>query len=161
MDGFRAVLIVQALLGAFDTVWYHEVHLGLAGRPACAREVRLHGLRALTYAGLFVAVATTHFRGPWVLLYGLPLAAELVLTLLDFAEEARSRGPGLFPAGERVTHLVMAAVHGGLWVLLLRSAADPAGCALAEPTVAGGFLVLAALGALGSGIRDLWAAGLQ
>ena len=44
------LLFVQALLGAFDTLYYHEYRLRLPHGHASGTELRLHAARDFAYA---------------------------------------------------------------------------------------------------------------
>jgi hypothetical protein len=55
----------QGLLGAFDTLYYHEWRARLPGGvPGTAPELKLHGARDLVYAVLFGALPFLRFEAP-------------------------------------------------------------------------------------------------
>jgi hypothetical protein len=58
------MLLLQGLLGAFDTLYYHEIcaKLPALGEPAHA-ELKLHAARDFIYALLFVTLATVSWGG--------------------------------------------------------------------------------------------------
>jgi hypothetical protein len=103
------LLSLQAVMGAFDTLWHHEILVGLPRQPGARAELRLHALRALIYALLFAGLAWFRWGGAWVLLLVALVLVEVLLTLQDFVVEDRSR---LLPASERITHTLLA-INGG------------------------------------------------
>lgn len=114
------LLMVLGLLGAFDTVYYHEwrAHLPAKGRSA-GLELKLHAARDFLYAPLFATLPFFNWQGWWSLLLALLLLAEILITIWDFVIEDWVRKPmgGLFP-GERITHAVMGIVYGAMLAYL-------------------------------------------
>src|ERR1700742_1024816 len=92
---------IQIAMGAFDTFYHHELTERLAWRPSQRRELKLHGARNLAYAVLFAVLGGAEVRGVLAMAMLALLVGELILTLMDFVEEDRSRK---LPATERVTH---------------------------------------------------------
>src|ERR1700741_1956950 len=109
MDRVLLLMALQGAMGAFDTLYHHEVTEHLTWRRCAARELRLHGARNLLYAALFLAFAWSEWHGLLALLLALVMAVELVLTLADFVIEDRTRD---LPASERVTHTLLAINFG-------------------------------------------------
>src|SRR5580658_1480234 len=102
-------LLLQAILGFFDTVWYHEWRARLPIRcPEVRTELFLHGARNLIYALLFVILPNFELHGKWAVALLVLIAAEVVITLSDFVVEARVRKfiGGVY-LGERVTHALL------------------------------------------------------
>ena len=149
------LMAVQGCLGAFDTIYHHELTEALPGRESARRELSIHAARALIYSVLFVGLAAWRFDGLWALALLAVFAVEVLLTLWDFVVEDRTR---LLPATERITHTVLA-MNGGAFVVLL-VLNTPAWLAL--PTALtwqphgwlSVFLALCGLGVGISGIRD-------
>jgi uncharacterized protein len=152
------LLIAQGVLGALDTLVYHELWARLPGTPSARRELRLHAARDFAYAILFGTLGWVAWHGAltWALA-GL-LLFEIAITLWDFIEEDRTRR---LPAGERVMHSVMAILYGGFLANLIPELRDW----VARPTafvrndtgpLAWGMSVMAA-GVFLSGVRDLLA----
>ena len=110
------VLAAQALLGAFDSFWHHELEARLPQRLGARRELALHAAREAIYAIVFIAVAWLECRGAWALVLGALIAAELVITLADFLEEDRTRR---LPALERLLHTVLTAMFGAFICLMV------------------------------------------
>jgi hypothetical protein len=98
------VLMVQACLGAFDTLYYHEYKLRLPHGEHSAVELRLHAVRDFLYAMIIGTLAWFEWHGWLVLILVCALVAEIVITLWDFVEEDKVRK---LPAGERMMHAVM------------------------------------------------------
>jgi len=158
------LLALQGVLGAFDTIYYHEFRARLPGGvPGTAPELRLHGARDLIYAVLFGALPFVRWQGAfaWALLA--LLVAEIAITLSDFVVEDSVRRPlGGVYAGERVMHALMGILYGAVLAHLLPelwawSSAPtgfspwqaPAPLRLAMPAMAAGVFL--------SGLRDLGA----
>ena len=161
------LLAIQGVIGAFDTLYYHEWRAQLPARgKQAASELKLHAARDFFYAVLFATLPWFAFQGAWVLLLAGVLVAEIVLTLTDFVVEIAVRKQlGDVYAGERVTHAVMGILYGamvaklipvlgGWWdrptAIMVESVEIPA-------ALQWGLLVMAA-GVLLSGLRDLYAA---
>ena len=153
------LMAFQGCLGAFDTLYHHELTEALPGRATAHRELAIHALRATIYSALFIGLAGWAFHGAWSLVLLAVFTIEIVLTLWDFVVEDRTR---LLPATERVTHTVLA-MNGGAFIALL--ALNTPGW-LALPTALtwqphGGLSVFLALCGAGvglSGVRDAFAA---
>lgn len=149
------LMVAQALLGLFDTLFHHELSEALPQRYGAAPELRLHALRCALYAVLFLALAWWEWHGwlAWILL--LLFALEIVLTLIDFVIEDQTR---MLPASERITHTVLAVNAGAFFCLLLMLVWQWSAQATALVAHDAGwlswFLSLAALGAACSGLRD-------
>lgn len=152
------ILMVQACLGAFDTLYYHEYKLKLPSGDHTADELRLHALRDFLYAIIIGSLAWTTWLGPWAYLLLAMLAAEIVITLLDFVEEDRVRK---LPPGERVMHSIMGIVYGAFLAYLLPEAWRwkdlPAGFGVSYHGFPGWVLSLVAAGVFLSGVRDMTA----
>lgn len=115
------LLALQVVIGAFDTLYYHEWRARLpARRRQAASELKLHAGRDYLYAVLFGTLPWLAWQGLWVLALAAVLLAEIVLTLWDFvAEIAVRKEMGDVYAGERVTHAVMGILYGGMAAYLL------------------------------------------
>lgn len=161
------LLAVQGLVGAFDTLYYHEWRARLPARGAqAASELKLHAARDFLYAVLFSTLPWLAWQGRWVLLLASVLIAEIALTLTDFVVEITVRKPlGDVYAGERVTHAVMGILYGAtiasLIPVLIRWWSMPNTLAVPLPAVPGVLqwgLAVMAMGVFVSGLRDLYAA---
>lgn len=161
------LLAAQGLIGAFDTLYFHEWRARL---PALGREARtelwLHAARALIYGVVFATLPRVEWRGAWALVLVALLAAEIVITLKDFVVEDRVRKSlgGVYP-GERVTHAVMGIIYGAMLANLAptllawwRGATALAAQTVDVPQWLLWALTLMAVGVTLSGARDLYAA---
>ena len=150
------LLLVQASLGAFDTLYYHEYRLRLAHSSHTGLELRLHATRDFAYAIIIgsLGFVTWHGAFSWLLLA--LLAAEICITLWDFIEEDKIRR---LPPGERAMHAIMGIVYGAFLAFLIPQL-------IGWSTLATGFgpsyhgfpawmLLVLAAGVFASGIRDL------
>jgi hypothetical protein len=150
------LLFVQALLGAFDTLYYHEFRLALPHGQGTSTELRLHASRDFAYAFIIGSLGFLTWNGAlaWVL-FGI-LLAEIVITLWDFIEEDRIRR---LPAGERAMHAVMGIVYGAFLACLLpemwRWSSAPTGFGRSYHGFPALVLAALAVGVLLSGVRDL------
>ena len=158
-DILWTLVLLQMAMGAFDTLYHHELTERLAWRPGQQHELNLHGVRNLLYAVLFLALGFTEPRGVYAFgLIGLVLV-ELGITLWDFVEEDRTR---LLPPSERVTHTLLTLNYGVILALLVPWLWSLGHLPTALPRVDNGLLgwicAIAAAGVVLSGLRDMEAA---
>jgi uncharacterized protein (TIGR01777 family) len=152
-------IFAQMMMGAFDTLYHHEGTERLAWRPSQRLELTLHGIRNLAYAIMFMALGWFEPQGWWAIALIALLLGELFITLWDFVEEDRTR---LLPASERVTHTLLTLNYGVILAMLIPWLVGLAG----QPSSPGSsyhglmswFCVIAAIGVIISGLRDLAAA---
>lgn len=109
MQAVFSIFLFQALLGAFDNFWHHELGARLPQRASARRELLLHAAREAIYAVLFTGFAFLQWHGAWVLLPATLLLLEVFITCADFLEEDRSRR---LPPLERVLHTVLTLSYG-------------------------------------------------
>lgn len=157
------LLTALGVVGAFDTLWFHEWRGRLVARPEMRPELRLHVARDALYVVIFGSLPFVAWHGLWTAVFTAILIAEIVITMLDFITEDKVRRGvgGVFP-GERITHAVMGIIYGAmlgylvpvLWVwsqqpsrLVLDVAPVPLWLQAA--------LGAAAVGILAHGLRDL------
>ena len=161
------LLAIQGVIGAFDTIYYHEWRARLPARGAeAAPELRLHAARDFLYGVLFCTLPWIAWHGAWVLVLAGVIVAEIILTLWDFVIEIRvRRNLGDVYAGERVTHAIMGILYGAmtgyLIPVLIHWWSLPSGLVAASAPVPGilrWLLTLMGIGVVLSGIRDLYAA---
>lgn len=155
LDWAVALLIAQAILGALDTIYHHELTVALPYRHSARLELSIHAMRSCFYGILFLGMAHLAFQGTWAIVIALLFALEICLTLWDFVVEDRSRK---LPAIERVMHTVLA-VNGGAFfalygVQLAQWASLPTGLSAIDFGWRGWLLTLFAVGVTASGIRD-------
>jgi hypothetical protein len=160
------LMALQAVIGAFDTLYYHEWRARLVARGrTAAPELRLHAARDFLYAILFAGLPYLAWQGRWALLLATVIVAEIVFTLWDFVVEIVVRRElGDVYAGERITHAVMGIIYGAMVGYLLpvmwQWHAAPTGLLLQPapvPMLLRWLLLVFAAGVLASGLRDLYA----
>jgi hypothetical protein len=155
------LLTVQAVVGAFDTIWFHEIRGRLPARASARPELRLHAARDAVYAVIFGTLPWLAWHGAWAALLVALLVSEIVVTCVDFVTEDKVRRVA---GGERVTHAVMGIVYGAMLArlapVLLDWLAAPTALAAYDPGLPVWLrtaLSLLGLGTLLSGARDLYA----
>jgi uncharacterized protein (TIGR01777 family) len=153
------LISIQIAMGAFDTFYHHEMTERLAWRPSQRHELKLHGVRNILYALLFLTLGWLEVHGLLAILVIAVLLAEVVITLMDFVEEDLSRK---LPVSERINHTLLALNYGAILVLLMPVLIEWAGRATDVKLVSYGYWsILAAASVLGVslfGLRDLAAA---
>lgn len=153
------LMSIQVFMGAFDTLVHHEGTERLAWRPSQKTELRLHGVRNLFYAVIFLCFGWFEPHGLFTIALTVILALEVLITLWDFVEEDITRR---LPGSERINHTLLALNYGA--ILALAAPYLWAWSALPSafiPVSYGWWSVLATLSAIGValfGIRDLSAA---
>lgn len=160
------LLGILGLLGAFDTIYFHEIRGQLpAHLPGLRPELVLHTGRSAIYVAVFGTLPWLAWRGAWAFALGGLLVIEIGITLADFVVEDQVRRPlgGLRP-GERITHTMMAIVYGAMIAnlvpVLLSWGATTTALRLQPPPVPLAYrLALTALAAatLVSAVRDGYA----
>ncbi|MDJ0627594.1 MAG: TIGR01777 family oxidoreductase [Rhodobacter sp.] len=153
------LIAIQVFMGAFDTLVHHEGSERLAWRPSQKTELRLHGVRNLFYAVIFLSFGWLEPHGLFTILLAAILATEVAITLWDFVEEDLTRK---LPGTERINHTLLALNYGAILALagpiLWEWAQLPT---RAVPTSYGWWSVFATVSAIGVGLfglRDLLAA---
>lgn len=153
------LMAVQGCLGAFDTLYHHELTEALPRRASARTELGIHAVRAMIYSGLFIGLSSWAWYGAWGWVLIALFAIEILLTLWDFVIEDQTR---LLSATERVTHTILAINGAAFITLLLLNLLDW----LDRPTALvwqphewwSTFLALCGIGVGISGIRDAFAA---
>jgi uncharacterized protein (TIGR01777 family) len=153
-----SLIAAQIAMGAFDTLYHHELTERLAWRATQRRELKLHGVRNFFYVLLFLVFGWTKPHGLFAMFVLAVLAIELLVTLMDFVEEDLSRK---LPPSERITHTLLALNYGAILVLLVPVLVDWAGQASAIGMAYYGFwsilLAIAIPPVIVSGFHDLMA----
>jgi len=153
------LMAAQGCLGAFDTIYHHELTEALPQRANARRELAIHAVRASIYGVLFAGLSAWVWQGAWAWALLALFGIEIILTLWDFVVEDQTR---LLPATERVTHTVLA-INGGAFICLLvlgapEALAAPTGFQYAPQGWLSVFLALCGAGVFVSGMRDAFAA---
>lgn len=154
-------LIVLGVLGAFDTIVYHEAVLHLPSKPSARGELRLHAARDFVYAALFAGLAWLRFEGGFAFVVVALLATEIGITLADFITEDRTRK---LPPGERSMHAVMGIAYGVFLTLFAPSlfawSKLSAGFEATSYGAISFVMTALSIGVFGSGVRDLFTSTL-
>ena len=66
MDLLLTLLIVQAVMGGFDTLYHHELTVALPAQASARNELQVHALRSIIYGVIFAGLAWFVFGGWWV-----------------------------------------------------------------------------------------------
>ena len=153
------LISIQVFMGAFDTLVHHEGTERLAWRASQKTELRLHGVRNLFYAFIFLCFGWLEPHGIYTIILVTILGVEVLITLWDFVEEDMTRK---LPATERVNHTLLALNYGAIlalaapvlyqWSMMISSL---------TPTHYGWWSAMASVSAIGVGVfgvRDLLAA---
>ena len=148
--------MVQACLGAFDTLYYHEYKLNLPHGDHTGIELRLHAARDFAYAVIIGTLGWVTWLGPWTVVLAVLLVTEIVITLWDFIEEDKIRK---LPPGERAMHAVMGIIYGAFLAYLVpemvKWVQEPAGFGPKYHGFPSCVLSIVAVGVFVSGVRDL------
>lgn len=156
MNTLFILLSVQAVLGAFDNLWHHELQAQLPQRTSARRELGLHTLREAIYGVIFIGLAWWQWQGAFAVLLAGLLAVEVIITLADFLEEDRSR---TLPPFERVLHTVLT-ISYGLFLALMAPllwgwVEAPSGLMPVDHGAWAPLLTLYGVGVLAWSLRDL------
>lgn len=109
MNTIFFLLSVQAVMGAFDNLWHHELQAKLPQRISARYELALHAAREAIYGVVFIGLAWFEWRGTFATVLAAMLLTEVGITLADFLEEDRTRK---LPAFERLLHTVLTISYG-------------------------------------------------
>lgn len=152
------LLIIQGVLGGFDSLFIHEIKERLAHKPGAVVELRLHAARELLYAVVFAGLGWFEWYGGFAYLMAAVLLIEVLITAWDFVEEDLSRR--LSPV-ERVTHLILSigygAVLGLLAPILYHGSQQPSALVWVNYGMASWILTFYAVGVLAWAVRNLLA----
>ena len=153
------LILAQMAMGAFDILWHHEFTERLAWRQSQKQELRLHGVRNFIYGIAFLVLGFMVPTG-WLALVMIGLLIiEVIITLIDFVEEDRSRK---LPETERITHTLLALNYGGILALLMpvlwKLGSESAGLAFTQYGIWSLLALLGSVGCVLFGIRDILAA---
>jgi hypothetical protein len=150
------LLTTQGLLGAFDTLWYHEYQQQLPRNATAKVELRLHASRDFAYTIVFASLAWMRWQGAWAWLFIALLVFEIAITLWDFIEEDLTRR---LPAGERAMHTIMAIIYGAFLACLIPEIvqwlSQPTELVFVQYGVLSWLLTAFAAGVFLAGIRDV------
>jgi hypothetical protein len=118
-DGFDwlpALLVLQGVMGALDTIVNHEILQALPRRREARGELALHCGREAVYAALFVGLGWFLWQGAFAFVIGALLVAEVAITVNDELVENRIR---VLPQNERALHIFLTLNFGALVALFV------------------------------------------
>jgi len=116
METILILLSIQGFIGAYDSIYHHEIRERLSLRPSAAIELKIHSLRSTLYCVLFLSFGWIEWHGLLALLFAFILIVELALTLWDFVVEDQTRD---LPYTERITHTILGLNFGAILALLV------------------------------------------
>ncbi|MEP3891204.1 MAG: TIGR01777 family oxidoreductase [Hellea sp.] len=152
------IIALQIFMGALDTLLHHEFLEKLAWRKSQASELKLHALRNLFYAVIFLGLGTLQPGGLWAFAVIILLGFEFLITLRDFAEEDMTRK---LPISERLLHTIITANYGIVLALLIPVlwgwAQNPTGLEFTSYGVWTGLMAISAIAVFILAIRDFHA----
>ena len=121
MNAVYWLLVAQGLVGAFDTLYFHEWCARLPAHvPESSPELNLHAQRDFIYAIIFGTLPWIAWHGAASAVLAITLLSEIAITMSDFVVEARVRRKfGDVYRGERVTHAVMGIIYGAMLAVLV------------------------------------------
>ncbi len=155
---FWILILLQTAMGAFDTIYHHELTERLPWRASQRHELVLHAVRNLLYAAVFIMIGWFETRGAWALVLMTILAIEVLITLADFVEEDLSRA---LPATERIAHTLLALNYGAILCLLIPKLVEwSRDATVLQPAFHGLWSILTAIAAASVivfGLRDYFA----
>ncbi len=115
MENVLILLTIQGVLGGFDNFWHHELKEALPSKRSARNELLLHTIREYIYAVIFFLLAWYECHGYWSIVISGLLGIEIVITILDFLEEDRTRK---LLALERVLHTILA-INFGFFIAIV------------------------------------------
>jgi hypothetical protein len=119
------LLLVIALLGAFDVFFFHRHHCRLSARAESRTEVWIHVARGFVYALQLWAVPSLRFEGRFYALFVALFVADVAIALADIVvEPASRRALGGLPPGEYLMHIVLSVLAGALFHALFVATYD-------------------------------------
>jgi len=156
LDWLPALLVLQGVMGAFDTIVNHELIEALPRRPEARGELAFHSAREAVYAALFLGLGWFAWQGAFAFVIGALLVAEVAITVNDELVENRIR---VLPQNERALHVFLGLNFGALVALLVPVLADwMANPSELAPSYAGWMswtLLALGLASAGWSVRDL------
>jgi uncharacterized protein (TIGR01777 family) len=104
METILTLIIIQAFIGAYDTIYHHDLREGLPFRPTAALELKIHSMRSFLYSVMFFTLAWAQPLGAFAVLFAAIIVIEIGLTFWDFVVEDQTR---VLPPTERIVHSIL------------------------------------------------------
>ena len=152
-----SLLVLHALLGAFDTFVSHEWRERLPAHAWASTELAVHSARSALFVMIFAGLAWFEWHGAFGWLIVAVMLAEYAITIVDSIVEDRTRR---LSATERTNHMLLALNTGAYATLLtLLVATDwqhaPAAVVAARhPPLLVALLTLSAIAVAAWAVRD-------
>ena len=116
MELILTLIIIQAFIGAYDTIYHHDIKEKLPQRPSAALELKIHAMRSSLYAVLFFTLAWTYPFGIYAIGLAVVIFTEIALTFWDFVVEDQTRR---LPPAERIVHSILGFNFAAIFTLLV------------------------------------------
>lgn len=116
MTTILILFTIIGLLGAFDTLYHHEIKERRPWRPEVKDELKAHALRNVFYGVIFLSLGWMQWQGLLAWLFLAILLTEIFVTFWDFALENRVRN---VPAPEIIVHTLLGIVYGATLSFLI------------------------------------------
>ena len=116
MTTILTLFTIIGLLGAFDTLYHHEIKERLPWRPEVKSELKAHALRNVFYGIIFLSLGWMQWNGFFAWLFLAMLLTEIAVTFWDFALESKVRK---VPAPEIIVHTLLGIVYGATLSFLI------------------------------------------
>jgi hypothetical protein len=156
MNSVIYLLIFQGMLGGYDVLWNHEWKEKLPTKPTAALEQKIHGIRELFYAVVFIGLAWREWNGIWAWVLLSVIVIEVILTAWDFVIEDKTR---VLSPNERIAHLILSMTGGAYVALLIPVLLDwsyfPSELISIEYGLRSWVLTIFGIGVFAWGIRDI------
>ena len=155
-DWLPWVLVAQGVMGGFDTLFNHELLVGLPHRTDAHAEIGLHWVREGLYGLLFAGLGWFAWHGAlaWVI-----AGLVAVLVLVDLQDELVENRIRVLPQNERAVHMVLTINLGIIAALVAWTVygwhAAPTGLDPIEHGAAKWLLTLLGAASIGWSVRDL------
>jgi hypothetical protein len=120
-DWLPALLVLQGVMGAIDTLVNHEFLEDLPHRRAARAEVGVHAVREAVYGALFLGFAWFAWLGAFAVVIAALLIAEVAVTVSDELVENRTR---VLPQNERALHVLLTLNFGAIIALFVPALLD-------------------------------------
>lgn len=147
------LLLLIAILGAFDVAYFHSYKQRLVHHAESRTEAWIHVARGVVYTLQLAIVPNLRLSGAWYIAFVAIFLADVAIAMADIAvEPASRRSLGGLPPGEYLMHVVLSVLVGAYLHAIATSSARWAGMpteiavAPAAPTP-----LRVALGALAAG----------
>lgn len=109
MDSIVLLVIFQAALSTFNTLYHHEYTENLPGNSFARRELKIHSIKSSIFGALILCFAWFQVGGWIIAIPVIAVIAGLILSMWDLVVEANTRK---LPPLERITHTLLSINFG-------------------------------------------------